>query len=207
MRPSVWPLLKTFSWQEITHHPWRTAVAVLAVALGVALAYAVHLINASALAEFASATQAVSGRPDVSLRARRGSLPDTLLDRVAAHPQVLAASPLLELSTYAMTATQQRVPVRVRELPERALRREPQRRPQASERRRSQQLQWRASSWHRASTVRSCRSSTPARWCRCASCRRSVHLQQLPAQPLRTALPLCSVFACFPLIEGAGLLR
>ena len=26
----MWPLLKTFSWQEITHHPWRTAVAVLA---------------------------------------------------------------------------------------------------------------------------------------------------------------------------------
>ena len=75
----MWPLLKTFSWQEITHHPWRTAVAVLAVMLGVALAYAVHLINASALAEFGSATQAVSGRPDVSLRARQGSLPDTLL--------------------------------------------------------------------------------------------------------------------------------
>ena len=84
----MWPLLKTFSWQEITHHPWRTAVAVLAVMLGVALAYAVHLINASALAEFGSAAQAVSGRPDVSLRARQGSLPDTLLDRVAAHPQV-----------------------------------------------------------------------------------------------------------------------
>ena len=117
----MWPLLKTFSWQEITHHPWRTAVAVLAVALGVALAYAVHLINASALAEFASATQAVSGRPDVSLRAQRNSLPDSLLERVATHPQVLAASPLLELNTYAVGAAQaaagavvpERVPVRV----------------------------------------------------------------------------------------------
>ena len=109
----MWPLLKTFSWQEITHHPWRTAVAVLAVMLGVALAYAVHLINASALAEFGSAAQAVSGRPDVSLRARQGSLPDTLLDRVAAHPQVAVASPLLELSTYAQGAAGERVPVRV----------------------------------------------------------------------------------------------
>ncbi|HEX5388276.1 MAG TPA: ABC transporter permease, partial [Burkholderiaceae bacterium] len=109
----MWPLLKTFSWQEITHHPWRTAVAVLAVMLGVALAYAVQLINASALAEFGSAAQAVSGRPDVSLRARQGSLPDTLLDRVAAHPQVAVASPLLELSTYAKGAAGERVPVRV----------------------------------------------------------------------------------------------
>ncbi len=109
----MWPLLKTFSWQEITHHPWRTAVAVLAVMLGVALAYAVHLINASALAEFGAATQAVSGRPDVSLRARSGALPDTLLDRVAAHPQVQVASPLLELATYALGPASERVPVRV----------------------------------------------------------------------------------------------
>ena len=109
----MWPVFKTFSWQEITHHPWRTAVAVLAVMLGVALAYAVHLINASALAEFGSATQAVSGRPDVTLRARRDSLPDTLLDRVEAHPQVLAASPVLELSTYALNTAGERVPVRV----------------------------------------------------------------------------------------------
>ena len=62
----MWPLLKTFSWQEITHHPWRTAVAVLAVMLGVALAHAVHLINASALAEFGSATQAVRRSPAIA---------------------------------------------------------------------------------------------------------------------------------------------
>ncbi|WP_342131543.1 FtsX-like permease family protein [Hydrogenophaga sp. OTU3427] len=109
----MWPLLKTFSWQETVHHPWRTAVAVLAVMLGVALAHAVHLINASALAEFGSATQAVSGRPDAQLRARQGGLPDTLLDRLAAHPGVLAASPLLELGTSALAPGGERVPVRL----------------------------------------------------------------------------------------------
>ena len=45
-------LLTTVSWQEFRHHPWRSGTAVLAVALGVALALAVQLINASALAEF-----------------------------------------------------------------------------------------------------------------------------------------------------------
>ena len=35
-------LLRTFSWQEARHHPWRTATAVVAVMLGVALAFAVH---------------------------------------------------------------------------------------------------------------------------------------------------------------------
>ncbi|MDB5848379.1 MAG: FtsX-like permease family protein, partial [Rhodoferax sp.] len=37
-------LLRTFSWQELRHHPWRNAAAVLAVMLGVALAFSVHLI-------------------------------------------------------------------------------------------------------------------------------------------------------------------
>jgi putative ABC transport system permease protein len=89
-------LLSTFSWQELRHHPWRNASAVVAVMLGVALAFAVHLINASALAEFSSAVQSVNGQPDLELRARQGPLPDTLLERVAAHPGVALASPVLE---------------------------------------------------------------------------------------------------------------
>ncbi|MBS3997853.1 MAG: ABC transporter permease, partial [Hydrogenophaga sp.] len=90
-------LLTTFSWQEWRHHPWRNASAVVAVMLGVALAFAVHLINASALAEFSSAVQSVNGQPDLELRARQGSLPDTLLDHVAGHPGVALASPVLEM--------------------------------------------------------------------------------------------------------------
>ena len=35
----VLALLKTFSWQELRHHPWRSASAVVAVLLGVALAF------------------------------------------------------------------------------------------------------------------------------------------------------------------------
>jgi putative ABC transport system permease protein len=38
-------LLKTFSWQELKHHPWRNAAAVVAVMLGVALGLSVHFIN------------------------------------------------------------------------------------------------------------------------------------------------------------------
>ena len=51
------PLLATYSWQEVRHHAWRSATAVLAVMLGVALAFSVHLINASALDEFAGAAR------------------------------------------------------------------------------------------------------------------------------------------------------
>ena len=89
--------------------------AVVAVMLGVALAFSVHLINASALGEFASAVRAVNGQPDLELRSVQGNLDESLFARAATHPQVVLASPVLELSTYAIAPGQdrRRVPVRV----------------------------------------------------------------------------------------------
>ena len=62
-------LLRTYSWQELRHHPWRSAAAVVAVMLGVALAFSVHLINASALSEFSSALRTVEGEVRAALGA------------------------------------------------------------------------------------------------------------------------------------------
>ena len=95
-------LLQTFSWQELRHHPWRNAAAVVAVMLGVALAFSVHLINNSALSEFSQAVRAVNGQPDLELRAVQGSFDEALYARIANHPQVAMASPVLEISTYAL---------------------------------------------------------------------------------------------------------
>lgn len=94
-------LLRTFSWQELRRHPWRSAAAVVAVMLGVALGLAVHVINASALDEFSQAVRSISGQPDLTLRAAQGSLPESLYAEVAAHPQVALASPWLELTAQA----------------------------------------------------------------------------------------------------------
>jgi len=96
-------LLKTFSWQELKHHPWRNAAAVVAVMLGVALAFAVHLINASALDEFSQAARSVGGQPDLELRGVQGQFDEALFARVAKLPQVALASPVLEVATYAIT--------------------------------------------------------------------------------------------------------
>ena len=82
---------------EWRHHPWRQAAAVLAVALGVALAFAVQLINASALAEFETAVHAASGAPDFSVRPRDGLLPEDLYPRLALAPGVAQASPVVDL--------------------------------------------------------------------------------------------------------------
>ncbi|MCJ0762589.1 FtsX-like permease family protein [Variovorax terrae] len=106
-------LLSTFSWQELRHHPWRSAAAVVAVMLGVALAFSVHLINASALSEFAGAVRSVNGQPDLTLRAVQGRLDETLFAQVASRPQVAAASPVLELESFALLDGGRRLPLRV----------------------------------------------------------------------------------------------
>jgi putative ABC transport system permease protein len=105
-------LLRTFSWQELRHHPWRSAAAALTVMLGVALAFSVHLINASALSEFSSAVRSAGGQPDLELRAAQGGLDENLFAAVAGHEQVAVASPVLEIATLAASAGE-RKPLRV----------------------------------------------------------------------------------------------
>ncbi|MEJ8822425.1 FtsX-like permease family protein [Variovorax humicola] len=95
-------LLSTFSWQELRHHPWRNAAAVIAVMLGVALAFSVHLINASALDEFSSAVRSVNGQPDLELRASQGSFDESLFAHVVADPRVALASPVVEINAVAL---------------------------------------------------------------------------------------------------------
>lgn len=109
----MWALLRTWSWQELRHHPWRSITAAGAVMLGVALALSVHLINASALSEFSAAVRSVNGQPDLELRGARGSFDEALFARVASDAQVAIASPVLELATHAVRADGRRVPLRV----------------------------------------------------------------------------------------------
>lgn len=106
-------LLRQLSWPELRHHPWRNLAALLAVMLGVALAFSVHLINASALSEFSAAVRSVNGDPDFELRAQRGGFDEALYERVTTHPGILVASPVVEVDTYAVDATGKRVPLRV----------------------------------------------------------------------------------------------
>ena len=110
---SMLALLGTFSLQELRHHPWRTAAAVLAVLLGVALAFSVQLINSSALSEFAGAVRSVNGQPDLELRAAQGSFDERLFERVGTDPAVTVASPVLELSTLWTLDSGKRQPLRV----------------------------------------------------------------------------------------------
>ncbi len=94
----LFPLWLAAEWR---HHPLRQAVAALAVALGVALAWSVHVINVSALSEFSAAVRSANGEPDAVVRGPREGFDDRLLDAVAALPGVRSASPVIEFDTYA----------------------------------------------------------------------------------------------------------
>ncbi|MCL4695611.1 MAG: ABC transporter permease, partial [Burkholderiaceae bacterium] len=101
-------------WREWRHHPWRHAVALLAVSLGVALAGSVHLINRSALGEFAAAVRSANGDPDLSLRGQREGFDDGLFARVLDDEAVRHTSAVVELETYARAGPgAPRQPVRV----------------------------------------------------------------------------------------------
>lgn len=104
-------LLRTLSWQTLRHHPWRTAAAVLAVMLGVALGFAVHVINASALSEFSRAVRNVQGQPDLELRAAHGTLTHATYAALATDARVALASPWLEIDTQARSNAPDAVPV------------------------------------------------------------------------------------------------
>jgi len=105
--------LRQLSWPELHHHPWRHLAALLAITLGVALAFSVQLINQSALGEFSAAVRAVNGEPDFELRGQRSGFDETLYERVARHPQVDIASPVVEIDTQAFDAKGERVPLKI----------------------------------------------------------------------------------------------
>ena len=81
----------------LAQHKGRLAVSVLAIALGVALGYAVQLINAVALNEFSQAVRSLAGEADLEIRGPRAGFDELLYPRIARLAQVAVASPVLEV--------------------------------------------------------------------------------------------------------------
>ncbi len=75
----------------------RAALAVVAIALGVALGYAVQLINQAAINELALGVQTLSGDADLEIRGPRGGFDEALYPRIAATEGVAVASPVVEV--------------------------------------------------------------------------------------------------------------
>ncbi len=78
-------------------HPVRAIVAIGAIALGVALGFAIHLINAAAFNEFSAAVKTLSGQSDLQVRGAQPLFDEALYATLAQHDQIALASPVLEI--------------------------------------------------------------------------------------------------------------
>ena len=79
------------------HTGGRMLLSILAIALGVALGFAVHLINRAAVNELAAGVRSLSGEADLEVRGGRSGFPEALYAQVSRLPGVAVASPVLEL--------------------------------------------------------------------------------------------------------------
>jgi len=75
----------------------RSLLSVLGIALGVALGFAVHLINRAAVSELAAGVRTLSGEADLEVRGGRAGFPEALYAQLSRMPGVAVASPALEL--------------------------------------------------------------------------------------------------------------
>jgi len=78
-------------------HPVRALLALMAIAVGVALGFGIHLVNSAAFNEFSAAARSLSGSADLQTRARTAFFDDALYPKIASLPEVEVASPVLEL--------------------------------------------------------------------------------------------------------------
>ncbi len=78
-------------------HPLRALMAIGAIAIGVALGFAIHLINAAAYNEFSAAIKSLSGQADLQVRATQALFDESLYEDLARRREVAVASPVLEV--------------------------------------------------------------------------------------------------------------
>ncbi|OLL28670.1 multidrug ABC transporter substrate-binding protein [Burkholderia sp. SRS-W-2-2016] len=90
---------------EWRSHRARALVAIATIALGVALGYAVQLINSAAFNEFSAATRSLSGQADLQIRGAQPFIDESIYPRLANRPGVALASPVL---TFDVTVPGQR---------------------------------------------------------------------------------------------------
>ena len=92
-----WEILHAVVLAPLRHSPGRLGLATLAIALGVALGVAVHLINASAVSEFRTAARHLAGKADLVVRGPRAGFDEALYPRLAGMAGIEALNPALEI--------------------------------------------------------------------------------------------------------------
>jgi putative ABC transport system permease protein len=79
-------------------HPVRALLAIAAIAVGVAMGFAIHLINAAAFNEFSAAVKSLAGQADLQVAGREALFDESVYPKLATHAGVAVASPVLEVA-------------------------------------------------------------------------------------------------------------
>src|SRR5205807_1584156 len=90
-----------FRWviaRHLAREPWRTALTVLGVALGVGVFVSVRLASTSALGSFEETVDAVAGRANLTLTASGEGLDERVYVVARRVPGVQAAAPVIEVN-------------------------------------------------------------------------------------------------------------
>jgi len=79
------------------HNRARLVLSSLAIALGVALGFAVQLVNQTAIGEFTGSMATLSGSADLEVRGPRSGFDESLFVNLATDPDIAVASPVVEV--------------------------------------------------------------------------------------------------------------
>jgi putative ABC transport system permease protein len=89
-------MLLRASFRHLVRHPWQTALAILGIALGVAVAVSIDLANESARRAFALSTEAVTGRATHQIVGPSAGLDERLVPRLTRELGVHPVAPVVE---------------------------------------------------------------------------------------------------------------
>jgi len=92
-----WDLYGILLRGAFAQHRMKSLLCASAIALGVALGYAIQLINGAAISELAHGAQVLSGDADLAVIGPRTGFDESVYPTLARQPEVVVASPVVEV--------------------------------------------------------------------------------------------------------------
>ncbi|MES2676207.1 MAG: FtsX-like permease family protein [Pseudomonadota bacterium] len=92
-----WRVFQAIVWQPLRAQAGRTFLAIIAITLGVALGYSIHLMNRAATTEMTHATRSLFGQADWVIQSTSQGFDESLFPAIARIPGIAVASPVVEV--------------------------------------------------------------------------------------------------------------
>jgi putative ABC transport system permease protein len=89
-------LLRLITWPYLRKHLLRSVLTILGIVLGIALLVAMRTANQSVLLSFNQTVERIAGKSQLQISAGDIGIPEDVLERVQAVPEVRAAAPVIE---------------------------------------------------------------------------------------------------------------